>query len=158
MPTTLAHYCGMKKELSGIVDLMQGLPCVKCIISELSLGPPRTDPHHDRRLYTKVYEQRRAGNITARDELQIPQPIDLIGRLDPRWLLRRKEFSPLGRCRDGEIGNTLLAFGRAASLVASPNSIGVYLDDLLVARTIHVARIEAGKKNTKVPIFRVPTL
>ena len=89
MPTTLAHYCGMKKELSGNVYLTQGLHCVKCILSNLS--PPRTDPHHDRRLHTKVYEQRRPGSITTHDELQIPQPIGLIGRLDPRWLLRKKD-------------------------------------------------------------------
>jgi hypothetical protein len=91
MPTTLAHYCGMKKELVGSGYLAQGLHCVKCIISKLSLGPPRTDPHRDRSLCTKVYEQRRAGSITAHDELKIPQPIGLIGRLDPRWLLRSKE-------------------------------------------------------------------
>jgi len=85
----------MKKELGGSADLMQGLHCVKCIISKLSLGPPRTDPHHDRPLHTKVYEQRRAGSITAHDELTIPQPIGLIGRLDPRWLLGKKDkFSP----------------------------------------------------------------
>ena len=38
----------------------------------------------------------RIDRITAalnknRDKLQIPQPIDLIGRLDPRWLLRKKD-------------------------------------------------------------------
>jgi hypothetical protein len=85
----------MQKELSLTKSLTVQCPTCgaaprqKC---ELNSGQPRTDPHHDR-----VYEQRRSGSITARAELQIPQPIALIGRLDPQWLLRKKDkLSPLG--------------------------------------------------------------